>query len=252
MKKRSTLVWFFASALTMLAIVACGKSGSDNGNNVAPVPVNPSLVVPAGTRVGFFAQNSKMDWLYPQSAGFTNYQFQSGMNNVLKYAMRTCDRGAYNGGTSACQSWLSGPNDIMIFANGSQASAVQMVIRSMPDTSCQSPYSCSTYWYSLPNFTQFILGMFGFNSFNNSNIYNPMILNMTIWPVNDSKGFELRGYAPGGDLAYGSGNLLFQFQVANGKLEDAGWDYQLVFNGEVAATGHMVRCQQANCGVQGF
>jgi hypothetical protein len=94
--------------------------------------------------------------------------------------------------------------------------------------------------------------MFGFNSFNTSNLYNPMVLNMTIWPVNDSKGFELRGYAPGADLVYGSGNLLFQFQVPNGKLEDLAWDFQLVFNGQVVSSGHMVRCSTANCGVQGF
>ena len=79
-----------------------------------------------------------------------------------------------------------------------------------------------------------------------------MVLNMTIWPINDSKGFELRGYAPGQDDYNGTGNLLFQFQVANGKLEDNSWDYRLVFNGDVAAQGRMVRCPNANCGLQGF
>ncbi len=239
-----------AVSLAALALVACGKSDSGGGGGgVAPAPVPPSLVIPSGVKIGFFAQNSKMDMMFPNAG--TSYNFQSpGMNNILKYAMRTCDRGAYNGGFVTCQSYLSGFNDIMIFANGSQASSVQMVLRSMPDTSCKSPYYCSTYWYSLPSFSQFILDLFGFNTFNNSNIYNPMVLNMTIWPINDSRGFELRGYAPGGDLAYGSSNLLFQFQVPVGKLEDAGWDYRLVFNGEVAAQGHMVRCQTANCGLQ--
>jgi hypothetical protein len=140
----------------------------------------------------------------------------------------------------------------MIFSNGAQASSVQMVMRAMPDTSCQNPYYCSSYWYSLPSFKQFILGLLGFPAFNNSYIYNPMVLNMTIWPINNSQGFELRGYAPGYDLYYNSGGLLFQFQVPQGKLEDLAWNFQVVFNGTVAGTGRMVRCSQPNCGVQGF
>lgn len=250
MKKRSTWSWVLPAAFLAVAMAACGKSGGGGSSNPAPAPVAPNLVIPAGVRVGFFAQNSKMDMLYPN--GGSSYVLQSGMNNVLKLAMRTCDRGTYNGGSSACSSWLSGFNDIMLFADGSQASSVKMVLRSMPDSSCQSPYYCSNYWYSLPSFQQAILGLFGFNTFNNSNIYNPLVMNMTIWPINDSKGFELRGYAPGADLYYGSGNLLFQFQVPNGKLEDAGWDFQLAYNGQIAASGHMVRCQQQNCGVDGF
>ena len=172
------------------------------------------------------------------------------MRQVFKTAMRTCDRNYKDGGLADCDSYMRGFNDIMIFANGSQAQTVQMIVRSMPDTSCQSPYYCSNYWYSLPSFQQFILGMFGFSTYNNSNVYNPMSLTMTIWPINNSQGFELRGNAPGYDLYYNSGGLLFQFQVAQGKLEDAAWDYRLVFNGEVAASGRMVRCSTANCGMQ--
>lgn len=249
MKPKSTFKWLFAAALVALA-VACGKSGGGGGEPAPVVPAVVPTVVPPNVRVGFFAQNSKMDQYYNNMG--SSYVLQSGMYEVFKTAMRTCDRGTYNGGYASCQSFMSGFNDIMIYMNGSQANQVQMVVRTMPDTSCQSPYACSGYWYSLPSFEQFILGIFGFNTFNNSNIYNPMVLNMTVWPINNSQGFELRGYAPGMDLYYNSGGLLFQFQVPQGKFEDMAWNFQLVFNGKVAASGRMVRCSQPNCGVQGF
>jgi hypothetical protein len=79
-----------------------------------------------------------------------------------------------------------------------------------------------------------------------------MVLDMTIWPINNSQGFELRGYPPAGAYYQGGNNLLFQFQVANGKLEDLAWDYKFIYNGEEAATGRMVRCSTPNCGVQGM
>ncbi len=251
MKKHSTLIWAFVSAMAALAIVACGKSGGSS-SNPAPAPVAPLISpgLPPGQKIGFFAQNSRMDYYF--NNGGSSFTLQSGMNNVLKYAMRVCDRGAYNGGSATCQAFLSGFNDIMLFADGSQVSKVKLVIRSKPDTTCTNPSFCSTYWYSLPSFQQVILGYLGLNTFNNSYVYDPLIMDMTIWPVNNSQGFELRGYAPGNDLYYGSGNLLFQFQVPNGKLEDAAWDYQLVFNGEVAASGRMVRCQTETCGMQAF
>jgi hypothetical protein len=250
MKQFKLGLYLLGAAFAASLMVACAKSGGGGGEVLpTPVPVNPNLVF-GGGKVAFFAQNSKMDRLY-QNIG-SSYTLHSGMYSVLKTAMRTCDRGNSNGGTASCQSWLNGFNDIMIFANGSQASSVQMVIRTMPDTSCQNPYYCSTYWYSLPSFKQFILGMFGFNAFNNSNVYNPMVLNMSIWPINNSKGFEMRGNAPGQDLYYNSGGLLFQFQVPEGKLEDVAWNFRLIFNGATAASGRMVRCPQPNCGVQGF
>jgi len=250
MKKLSILMHLLVVALAASMIVACAKNDGGNGGEALPVPpIAPQLNF-SGGKIAFYAQNTKMDRLYANNG--TSYNLQSGMNSVLKTAMRTCDRAHANGGFVTCTSYMSGFNDIMLFSNGAQANSVQLVLRSMPDTTCQNPYYCSNYWYSLPSFKQVILGMFGFNTFNYSNIYNPMVLTMSIWPINGGKGFELRGNAPGGDLYYNSGGLLFQFQVAQGKLEDLSWDFRLIFNGTVAASGRMVRCPLANCGVTGF
>lgn len=246
-KKPQRILLIALGAVTALSlIVACSKNDGGSADSVPTTVVDPMAWT--GGQIGFYSQNSNMDKYFYNVAGATMTP-ASAYIKVLKTAMRTCDRGNSNGGQAACTAWLNGLNDIMIFANSAQASTVQMVIRSMYDSSCTSAYSCTQYWYSMPSFSQFILGLFGFNSFNNSNVYNPMILNMTIWPINNSKGFELRGYAPGYDLYYNSGGLLFQFIVTEGKLTDLSWNYQLVFNGETAATGRMARCPSTNCGI---
>jgi hypothetical protein len=251
MKKRNLIYVVALVALSMSLIVACGKNDGGGAQSIPPEALAP--VQFTGGKIGFYAQNTAMNYLLPNNG--SSFSAASGMIDVLKFAMRTCDRAHYNGGTTSqtnCQSWLNGPSDIMIFSNAVQANSVQMVIRASPNTQCTNPYSCSSYWVSMPSFSQFILGLFGFNSFNNSNIYNPMILNMTIWPINNSKGFELRGNAPGYDLYYNSGGLLFQFIVREGKLSDLSWNYELIFNGKTAASGRMVRCASQNCGVAGY
>jgi hypothetical protein len=251
MNMRSTYYSAFVIAIAILGFVACGKSG---GTSAPVVPVTTPVVaaIPPGTKIGFYAQNNKMNYLYPDAVGSVLDLRATGMTNVLKFAMGVCDRNYIDAGRAACSTWLNGLHDMMIFANGSQANTVKLVIRSMLDNSCQSPNYCSSYWYSLPNFKQFILGAFGFNTYNNAGVYDPMVLDMTIWPVNNSQGFELRGYAPGGATYQGGNNLLFQFQVANGKLEDASWDFVLYYNANIVATGRMLRCQTQNCGVDGF
>ncbi len=246
-KSQLTLAIGFAVALMgSTYLTGCGKSGGSN----SPAPTNVTPTNFTGGRIGFFAQNDKMDSLFLD--GGSTFILKESYKNVLKTAMRTCDRAYHSGGLADCKAWLNGLNDIMIFADNEQSSTVQMVVRSLVDSSCTNPYYCSQYWYSMPSFKQVLLGLFGVDSTNYSYVYNPMVLNMTIWPVNASKGFELRGYAPGNDLYYGSGALLFQFIVREGKLSDPTWTFELFFNGESVASGRMVRCTTQNCGVNGY
>jgi hypothetical protein len=263
MKKLSTLTWVFVAGFIAMAMVSCAKSGGGGGNQ-APTPPVTALTIPPGVQFGFFAQNNKMNSYY--NSGGSTYTIQSGMKTILKYAMGVCDRNATDGGLANCNAWMGNAfHDIMIFANGSQANTVKLVLRAMPDTTCTG-YTCGWYSFSLPNFSQFFLGLFGFNTFNNAGAYNPMILDMTINPIcvnangincedrdsTYSTGFELRGYAPEGATYKMGRNLLFQVQVPVGKLEDQSWDFNLYYNGQTAGSGRMVRCVNANCGVQGF
>ena len=263
MKSRSTLIWVLLASFISLALVACGKSGGNNNNEV-PAPPVTALTIPPGVQFGFVAQNDKMNSVY--NSGGSTYTIRQGMKTILKYAMGVCDRNATDAGLANCNSWMSNAfHDIMIFANGSQTNTVKLVIRAMPDTRCTG-WSCGWYSLSLPNFTQFFTSLFGFNTLNNAGMYNPMILDMTINPIcvntgdvicserdsTYSTGFELRGYAPEGATYKMGRNLLFQVQVPVGKLEDQSWNFNLYYNGQHAGSGRMVRCLSANCGVQGF
>ena len=263
MKKTSTLLMSLSAGFVALAMVACAKSADNNNNNNGAPPAS-AYVIPPGQQFGFFAQNNKMNSYY--NSGGSVYNIMGGMKTVLKYAMGVCDRNATDGGLANCNKWMGNAfHDIMIFANGSQSNTVKLVLRAMPDTTCTGG-ACGWYSYSLPNFSQFFLGLFGFNTFNNAGAYNPMILDMTINPIcvnsggvncedqdsTYSTGFELRGYAPEGATYHMGRNLLFQLQVPVGKLEDAAWDFNLYYNGQHAGSGRMVRCQYSNCGVQGF
>lgn len=236
-------------AIGALAIVACGKSGGGfNGDGGGVVPTN---VIPPGSKIGFVAQNAKAYEVRPDMG--SSLTVGQGAKTMMKYAMGVCDRENTNMGLANCNAWMNGFHDIMLFADGSQTNKVKMVIRAFPDTRCTGT-SCGYYSATLPSVGQFIRSLFGFPAGNMAGFYNPMVLDMTIWPINNNQGFELRGYGPAG-ATFGLGaNLLFQFQVAQGKLEDAAWDFNLYYNGVngLVYSGRMVRCNTQDCGVQGF
>lgn len=258
MKKWTTFSILLAVGLVTSFLVACGsKSGNGSGTNGNDPGVVPGGVLPPGTRVGFYAQNQNMNQVYPNSVG-TSFNLgtnTANMRKVLREIMGVCDRNHNDGGLAACQAWMNGFLDVMIFANGSQASTVKLVIRAFPYVNC-SMYYCNYYSYSLPSFNQFFLGLFGFNTLNMAGMYNPLVLDATINPVNNGKGFELRANPPSGATYHGGVNNLIHFRVNQGKLEDAGWDYKIFLNYDetngVVASGHALRCSTQNCGVQGF
>ena len=236
-------------ALSALAIIACGKSGGGFNGDGTPAPVIPYTAT--GSKIGFVAQNTLAQEVRPDLGSFMTVG--QGAKTMMKYAMGVCDRENTNMGLANCNSWMNGFHDIMLFADGSQTTSLKMVVRAFPDTRCTQS-GCSYYSVTLPSFGQFVRGLFGFPAGNMAGFYNPMVLDMKVWPINNSQGFELRGYGPSG-ASFGLGkNLLFQFQVANGKLEDASWDFKLFYNGinNLVYEGRMVRCNTQDCGVQGF
>ncbi len=251
MRHLKTLAWVFVFALIATMMAACAKSGGGDAYSPPPDAI-PTQTIPMGTQVGFFAQNQLMTSYNGNVQGTTyNTASTEKMTLILKNIMGVCDRNHSDGGLSACSSWLGGFQDIMVFANGSQAGSVKLVLRAFPYQSGNS-----SYYYSLPSFRQFLLGALGFNTINMAAMYNPLVLNASINPINKSLGFELRANAPAGATYQGGVNNLIHFSVDQGKLEDAGWDYKLYLNydpvNQLVATGHAARCQVQNCGVQGF
>jgi len=228
--------------LALMVITSCGNSRRGGGSS--PLPPSGAVFLPAGSHVAFYAQTSNL--VLP---GFSNngstLTVGPGMAGLLRDAMGVCDREHSSGGLASCSSWLSGAYDLVLLADGgAQSNSVKLIMRAIPGSQLNH---FGWYSYSLPSFRQFLLGILGFPVWSNpQGIFNPLVLTATIWPINNSQGFEVRAYGPRVSRAW---NQLFQLQVAQGKLEDAQWNYILSFNGATAAQGRSVRCQSQNCGL---
>lgn len=233
-------------------LTACAKSGSSGPSNPPPPPCignNCGGILPFDQKVGFYAQTSNLDYYYAN--GGSSYTTQSDFYNVLRYSMGVCDREQTNIGLANCQNWMSGYHDIVLLMDNATASQAKLILRSYPS------YNPNAWYYvSLPSLGQFFGSLFGISGGNPAAIYNPMVLNMTVNPINENKGFVLRGYGPQWS---GSWNVLMQFVVPEGKVENPAIDFMFVWNNMDAATtfdssraaslGRMVRCNLADCGL---
>ena len=75
---------------------------------------------------------------------------------------------------------------------------------------------------------------------------NPLQLQMVVSAINNSAGFEARGY---GDYWTGLNTTVLAIQVPTGKVQDAGFNFNLLVQGTTAAQGTMRACQYPNCGL---
>lgn len=252
--RNAIIIWASISLTSLVLLSACGSKNSSStpppvvAPPVAPIaPIYGQGPIPAGTKLGFFAQNANMNQYYNNQG--SSYNTDSyGLARMLKYAMGVCDRNTNDGGLSACSSWTGGYHDVAIFMDGAQTNMAKVVLRSYPMINCNY-YGCGAYYYSLPSFQEFFLNMLGFNTSNMSGTFNPMVLNMTIWPINENKGFELRANGPQGSRAQ---NVLIQLRVEEGRVENGYLDFNLTYNGDSVGTGRLVRCTTANCGLSGM
>lgn len=232
----------------MMLLSACGSSSS--GGNPAPTPPitqvpctgsNCVYTVPQNAVKGFYSQTSN----FPTGMYLNNgsvLQVQGAMPNILQDAMGVCNRGYYNGGLADCQTWLSGYYDLVFMVNPQDPNKVTLVLRAYPMIN-------QGYWYTynLPSPQNFFLSLLGWPVAQNpQGTFNPMILNATIHPVNNSQGFEIRSHGPQVSAGY---NKLLQLQVPVGKIEDANFNYELFWNGDKIAIGTLVRCQSPTCGL---
>lgn len=238
-----TILAVFAGALFL---TACGKS--DGNKNPLPPnyigPVDPGINGPIqpGIPFGLYAQNSNMDYIYQNNG--TEYVTNNSYRDLMKYAMGVCDRNNSNYGLASCDSWLNGYHDIVIMMNSTQDNTARVIFRAYPIQQHQN------YWFtaSFPSVTNFFLNMLGFPTGNFSGVYNPMVLNMNVWPVNNNQGFEMWGQGPAGShAAYGDGRI--SIRVENNKLEDPYINFTVNFLGNIVSQGRLGRCYSQTCGL---
>ena len=67
---------------------------------------------------------------------------------------------------------------------------------------------------------------------------------MAVSAINNSQGFEARGY---GDYWTGYNRTLLAIQVPQGKIEDNSFNFNFQIKGQTAAQGTFTRCRTQNC-----
>jgi hypothetical protein len=164
--------------------------------------------------------------------------------------MGTCDRGnkSYqNLGQSDCEYYLSGQLDIVIqFAAGTSNTMLATFI-AKPRVNQGFNYSgqLPSGWGLLGAALGYTTGLWLPDpSYYQGAYRNPLQLQMVVSSINNSAGFEARGY---GDYWTGLNRTLFAIQVPAGKSEDSGFNFNFLIGGVTAAQGVMSRCQTLNC-----
>ncbi|MBK9323201.1 MAG: hypothetical protein IPM97_09720 [Bdellovibrionaceae bacterium] len=242
------MIFTVASVLTSVLVIACGSDGTDNN-------VNPNIACPPGTFYqngyctggngitgGYPGQFSAAIGFYSENYQAKNMQTTSALGTFLGEAMGLCNRGHANGGDANCNNWSNSAFDFVIQAPTTQTNTLQATFRA-----AMRPNPGFNYSYSLPSAGQIAGAFLGFPVPGNPSAYLPKLqLNMTVSVTNNYQGFEARGY---GDYYTKANRSLIQLQVPEGKLENGYFTYRLVYKGQVVATGQLVRCGNADCGV---
>ncbi len=255
----STFLWSFM-ALVLLggAWVFTGCSKSSSGDTGTAAPTNcPSgyVATPSGciassgstpivsrlsSTIGFYAQTNNA-YVLSSTINQSTFSVNSNYKNLLRDAMGVCDRNHIDWGATDCSAWLNGLQDLVIQFSTLGASTATATFRSYP---YQSAYY--NYYLSTVSPKEFLLGLIGFPVGNNTGIFNPMVLEMKVWPTNDSKGFALWGQLPSWSYAW---NKMIKITVNEGKIENSILNFTLSMEETQIGSGTFVRCVTDGCGV---
>mgnify|MGYP000004539376 CR=1 FL=1 len=230
---KSVMMILASVALVSSGFVACNKGGDPE----VPAPAGPGVTTPPPIQqqcpanqtlyqgqcidpanlpilngfFGFYAENYYKNNL--------NISSSSTWRKFLKEAMGVCGQADHTGGVYACDYWSNSAIDLVI-QGGSASNTLRAIFTAWPKTN-----SAFQYGYALPSIGDALKSFFGFPILTSYSAYrNPLILDMTVSPINDSKGFEARAY---GDLYTQANRSLIQLQVAEGKFQDGYFNFRV-------------------------
>jgi hypothetical protein len=241
-----------------ITLTGCGKSNNSNTDNTT---------VTQACAAGYYYTNNTCYPIggdgTPTTPGFTygngfyadNYSGSSAlrvvngaqMKEFFKQAMGVCDRAAYNYGQASCDAYVDGQMDIIIQFPNAQNSSLLATMIAQPK---YNPYY--NYQATLPSGW----GLLGIALGATTGIYlpdpkqyngayrNPLQLEMAVSAINNSQGFEARGY---GDYWTGYNRTLLAIQVPQGKVQDNTFNFNFQIQGQTAAQGTFTRCRTQNC-----
>lgn len=258
MKTTMTKIFLFALTATLSSLFV-GCAGSNSGGSTTAQGACPAGYYIYGNQCYAVNGQGIVNPNYGYTNGFysdnysntSNLRFVNGskMKEFFKLGMGVCDRAASNYGLASCDSYVSGYMDAIIqFPNAGQNTLLATFI-ARPR---YNPYG--NYSAQLPSGW----GMLGVALGLATGVYlpdpktytgamrNPLQLEMTVSAINNSAGFEARGY---GDYWTGMNRTLLAIQVPQGKVEDVRFNFNFLVQNQVAAQGIMTKCRTLNCGL---
>jgi hypothetical protein len=193
--------------------VNCGYGQTTTFNGVC-TPV--SVVTPYAYSPGSFLDQNMF-----VSPGFRAFLKEVGM---------VCDIGAVTSGWMDCSSWSTGALMIQLYPGQNTA------------TVTIGSFSRANYGVTLPTLGDFFFGgptagQPMVNSFKRS-----FQLSAANW--NSSQGFELYGLGPQGTQGW---NKKIQIKIPSGSAQDTLLNYQFYYNGILAGSGVLYRCNNMTC-----
>lgn len=252
----NNLMWIAGIMLSSALFVGCGSNKDDNNNNTtAACPVGTyysnGLCYAAGGPVGAANYNYTGGFYADNYSGTSRITIinSAKMKDFFKLGMGVCDRAANNYGQSSCDSYASGSLDIILqFPSAGTNTALATVI-ARPKQNANFNYQAQipSGWGMLGIALGYTTGVWIPDPKYYTGVErNPLQLNLEVSVINNSAGFEARGYGPTNSAMQGT---LLAIQVPTGKIEDAGFDFNFLVGGTASARGTMKRCQTFNCGL---
>lgn len=222
---------------------ACGAGYTYYNNGCYPINGNGQVVNPNYVYTnGFYADNY---------SGTSRIQVVNGgaMREFFKLGMGVCDRAASNYGLASCDSYIGGYMDMIIQfpsqANNNLLATFIAKPRYNPYFNYQAQFPSG--WGLLGLATGMVTGVYLPDPKTYTGAYrNPLQLEMAVSLINNSQGFEARGY---GDYWTGLNRTVIAIQVPQGKVENQSFNFNFLVKGQVAAQGTMSKCRTLNCGL---
>lgn len=222
---------------------ACAAGYYYYGNQCYPIGSGGTGINPTYNYTnGFYSDNH---------SGTTTLRIVNGarMKQFFKFGMGVCDRAAYNYGQASCDSYVGGSIDMIIqFPNNANSSLLATFI-ARPRYNPYGNYSAQmpSGWGLLGIALGTMSGVYFPDPQSYNGAYrNPLQLEMAVSAINNSAGFEARGY---GDYWTGANTTLLAIQVPQGKVEDNQFNFNFLVAGQIAAQGSMRKCSTMNCGL---
>lgn len=257
MKKVFSIIGVVGALAVSQFIISCGPKKDNNSNYTQACATGYYFYNNTCQPIGGGGGSTQPGFLYTNGFYADNHSGTAilkmkdpvVLQEFFQQGMGVCNRSGLNYGSARCDAYSSGYLDIIIQFPSVQTNTLLATFIAYP----RQTNSWSNWGAQLPSGR----GLLGLALGWATGIYlpdpkayygavkNPLQLEMQVSAINNSTGFEARGY---GDFWTGYNRTLIAIQVPKGSASDpTGFDFKFNILNKTAAEGTMSRCRYQNC-----